>query len=102
MKLVGWLDPEVSLDTGIGEMLKRGWPELYGKVLEGKMTPFEALLKTGYVHPEDLFDILGNSKEIQTLVEEKFPPYEWIHRKQNENEQVEDSNEQLLQELEEL
>jgi len=53
MKLVGWLDPEVSLDTGIGEMLKRGWPELYESVLEGNMTAFEALQKTDRMYDSD-------------------------------------------------
>jgi hypothetical protein len=101
MKLVGWIDPEVSLNTGIDEILQRAWPELYESVLEGKMTPFEALLKTGWVHPKELFDVLGKGKEIQSLVEETFPPDKWVHRKSEVNEPAE-SDEDLLQDLEDV
>jgi hypothetical protein len=100
-QLVGWIDPEVSLDTGLGEMLREGWPDLYEKVLEGNMTPFEAFLKTGWVNPKYIFDILGNSQEIQSLVKESFPPYQWIQRKRREDEQAHPESD-LLQELENL
>ena len=82
-------------------MLQRGWPELYENVLEGKMTPFEALLKTGRVHPKELFDVLGKGKKIQSLVEEMFPPDKWVHR-QSEVHELAESDEDLLQELEDL
>jgi hypothetical protein len=60
IKKAGWLDPNVSLDTGIGELLQKGWPELYENVLAGKMSPFEALVETGWVHPKDVYEACTN------------------------------------------
>jgi hypothetical protein len=57
MKEAGWIDPEVSLDTGVAEMLQKGWPELYARVLNGKMSPFCALLETRVVNSKNVYEV---------------------------------------------
>ena len=36
----GWINPNISLEDGVGVMLQKGWPELYEKVLDKEMSPF--------------------------------------------------------------
>jgi hypothetical protein len=69
VKEAGWVDPNVSLDSGIGELLQKGWPELYENVLAGKMTPFEALVETGCVHPKDFDEACRNDKKTKNVVQ---------------------------------
>jgi hypothetical protein len=61
IKEVGWIHPKVSLDSGLREMLQKGWPDLYERVLDRELSPFEALLKTGWVDSEDLYEIIGKN-----------------------------------------
>jgi hypothetical protein len=76
MKKAGWIDPNVSLDTGLGEMLQMGWPHLHERVLSGKMSPFDALLETRLVNSKNVYEV--------------------------EIEQIGKTDKQLLQELEDL
>ena len=89
IKDAGWLDPNVHLDSGIGQMLERGWPELYERVWKKELSPLEALLKTGWVDPEDLYDALTSNGKTQEDVEDHL-------------EQADDSDEDLLKELEDV
>ena len=73
MKEAGWINPNVSLDTGIGELLQKGWSDLYEKVLTGKMSPFEALLETGWVHPKDVYEVCKNNKKTLRAFQAKEP-----------------------------
>jgi hypothetical protein len=60
----GWIDPNVSLDTGLGEMFKKGWPELYKRALSYEMTPFEALLETNLVGPRTVYEVLTSDEDL--------------------------------------
>ena len=95
IKMAGWIDPNVSLDTGLGEMLKMGWPELYEKVLEREMSPFEALLETNCVYPKDVYEALTSNAETRKVDEEQLGPAEQV-------DEVDEADEDLLQELEDL
>jgi hypothetical protein len=57
IKDAGWLNPNISLEDGIGVMLQKGWPELYERVLDKELSPFEGLLETGHVHPKDMHEV---------------------------------------------
>jgi hypothetical protein len=89
IKDAGWLDPNVTLDSGIGQMLKRGWPELYKRVRKKELSPFEALLETGWVDTINLYDALTSNGKTQEDVEDQV-------------ERVDDSGEDLLKELEDV
>jgi len=73
IKDAGWINPNISLEDGIGVMLQKGWPDLYEKVLDREMSPFEALLETGHVHPKDLYEVCGNGWDIEELLKSKWP-----------------------------
>lgn len=73
IKMAGWVDPNVTLDTGLGVMLEKGWPELYKMVLDGKLSPFEALLETEYVHPIVVYEFYGNGWDTEELLKSKWP-----------------------------
>jgi hypothetical protein len=88
----GWLDPDLTLDTGLGEMLQRGWPDLYEGVLDGELSPFEALLKTGWVNSEDVYEIFGKYSETRDDVEDKIADVDHL----------EGAIDELLQEMEEI
>jgi hypothetical protein len=76
MKEAGWIDPNVSLETGLAETLQMGWPHLHERVLSGKMSPFDALLETRLVNSRNVYEV--------------------------EVEQIGKTDKQLLQELEDL
>jgi hypothetical protein len=65
MRKAGWLDPEVAYDSGIEKALQRAWPELHEKVQKGEKTPFEALIETGWIEPEE-----AGIKEDEEIVRE--------------------------------
>ena len=65
MRKAGWLDPEVAYDSGIEKALQRAWPELHEKVQKGEMTPFEALIETGWIEPDE-----AGIKEDEEIVRE--------------------------------
>jgi hypothetical protein len=88
----GWIDPNISLENGLGVMLQKGWPTLYEKVLEGRITPFEALLETDHVHPLHVYEALTKNAQTRKVDGEQLEPAE----------QVDEADEELLQEMEDL
>jgi hypothetical protein len=60
--LAGWLDPKVSLENGIEAALQRGWPELYEDVMEGIISPFEAMCEAGGIRPWLVHEDVGNNE----------------------------------------
>jgi len=92
IKMAGWIHPHVSLNTGLGKMLQGGWPELYERALSREITPFEALLKTGWVDPEDLYDALTSNRKTQEDVEDQVEQVDHL----------DGSIEEILQEMEDL
>jgi len=73
VKEAGWVDPNVSFDSGIRELLQKGWPELYDNVSAGKMSPFEALVETGWVHPKDVYEACRNNKKTKQAIQAQEP-----------------------------
>jgi hypothetical protein len=73
IKDAGWINPNISLEDGIGVMLQKGWPELYERVLDKELSPFEGLLETGHVHPKDMHEVCGNGWDIEELLKSKWP-----------------------------
>jgi len=69
----GWINPDIPLENGFGVMLQKGWPELYERVLENELSPFEALLETGHVHPLDMYEVCGNGWDTEELLKGKWP-----------------------------
>jgi len=73
IKDAGWIDQNISLKNGLGVMLQKGWPDLYERVLDRELSPFEALLETGHVHPKDMYEVCGNGLDTGELLKSKWP-----------------------------
>ncbi len=70
---VGWIDPNVPLDSGIGKMLLRGWPNLYQSVVRGERSPFEALLEIKMVKAKAVFEACFDNGEMEAVLKSKWP-----------------------------
>jgi hypothetical protein len=92
IKETGWIDPNISLDSGLREMLQGGWPKLYKRVLWDGMTPFEALLETGCVDARTVYEVFKKNGKFRDIVE----------KQKGQAERIEYTDKDLLQHLENL
>jgi hypothetical protein len=92
IKETGWIDPNISLDSGLREMLQGGWPKLYKRVLGDGMTPFEALLETGCVDARTVYEVLNENGKFRDA-DEKQKEQAW---------RIDYTDEDLLERLENL
>lgn len=71
MREAGWFDPNIPLNCGIEDALKKKWPELHNRVLRGELSPFEALLETGCIYIDDVHEVWTSDAKRHDVIEEQ-------------------------------